>query len=74
MNRIRIGCAITVLLGTIYAFSGLLESLGHFAVGLIVAMVGVIGYGLVDFIESHRDEQLHRERVKVWERRDEEAA
>jgi uncharacterized membrane protein len=70
VNRIRVGCAVTVLLGTIYAFAGLLESLGQFAIGVIVAMIALILYGLLDFLEAHRNEQLHRERIHVWERRD----
>lgn len=70
MNRIRIGCAITTLLGAMYAAAGLLQSLGHFALGLIVAAVGVIGYGLVDVIESDRQEKLRQYRAEVWHRRD----
>lgn len=70
MNRLRIGSAITVLLGTIYAFSGLLDSLQHFAAGLIVAALGVIGLGAVDYVETHRDNRLFEERLAVWERRD----
>lgn len=72
MNRIRFACFVTVILGCIYAFSGLMESLGHFSLGLIVAMLGVIGWGLTDFLEAHRDEKHHQERLAVWRRRDEE--
>lgn len=73
MNRTRIGCAITILIGLIYAASGLVESLFHFGIGLAVASAGLIGYGLCDFIDSHRDEQLRRHRAEVWHRRDLEA-
>lgn len=73
MNRIRIACAITTLIGAIYAATGLLESLGHFALGLIVAAVGVIGYGLVDVIDADRQEKLRQYRAEVWHRRDLEA-
>ena len=70
MNRLRIGFAITVLLGTIYAFAGLLDSLQHFGGGLIVAALGFIGLGAVDYLETHRDNRLFEERLAVWERRD----
>lgn len=70
MNRIRMGLSITILLGVIYAFAGLFDSLGHFALGVIVAAGAVIGYGLVDFIESRRDNRIHQTRQEVWARRD----
>jgi hypothetical protein len=70
VNRIRIGLVLTIMLGAVYGFTGLLESLGQFALGVIVAMIALILYGLLDFLEAHRDEQLHRERIHVWERRD----
>ncbi len=73
LNRIRIGCAITVIIGLVYAGSGLVESLTQFGIGMAVASVAVIGYGLCDFIDSHRDEQLRRHRAEVWHRRDLEA-
>lgn len=74
MNRIRFGLFVTMLLGAMWGFAGLLESLTQFGVGLAVAGAAVVGYGLVDFLEAHRDERIHRERVEVWERRDQEAA
>ena len=73
LNRIRVGCAITVLLGVLYASGGLMESLTHFGIGVAVAATGLIGYGLCDFLDSHRDEQLRRHRAEVWHRRDLEA-
>lgn len=72
MNRVRIGLAITVILGAIYAAAGLFDSLHAFALGVIVSSLAVIGYGLVDFVEAHRDEKLARGRAAVWARRDSE--
>lgn len=74
MNRIRIGCAITVLIGAIYAAAGLFQSLTHFGAGLAIAAIAVIGYGLCDFLDSERDERLRQYRAEVWHRRDLEAA
>ena len=73
MIRVRIALAVTFLLGVIYGFSGLLSSVAEFLTGMAVALAALLGYGLLDFIESHRDERLHRTRIEVWARRDEEA-
>jgi len=72
-RRIRIALAVTFLLGVIYGFSGLMSSVAEFLVGMGVAMLALLGYGLLDFIEARRDERMHRTRVEVWARRDEEA-
>ena len=72
-RRIRIGLAVTFLLGVIYGFSGLMSSVAEFLTGMAVAMGALLGYGLLDFIESRRDERLHRTRAEVWARRDKEA-
>ena len=65
--RIRIGLQLTVIIGLLYAAFGLFESLTKFAVGLIVASLAVIAYGLLDTVESER---LMQGREKVWQRRD----
>lgn len=70
MNRIRIGMAISVLLGTIYASAGLFDSLTQFGIGVAVVCLGVVGYGLCDFIETHENETISRGREAVWARRD----
>lgn len=72
-RRIRIGLALTFLAGVIYGFSGLLSSVAEFLTGMGVALAALLGYGVLDFFESHRDERLHRTRVEVWARRDEES-
>ena len=72
-RRARVGLALTFLLGVIYGFSGLLSSVTEFLTGMGVAMAALLGYGALDFIESRRDERLHRTRVEVWARRDGEA-
>lgn len=70
LTPVRIGCAVTVILGAIFASAGLMDSLTEFGIGLVVASAGVIGYGLCDFIESNRNEKLYQERRDVWQRRD----
>lgn len=71
MNRIRIGMALSVLLGVLYAGCGLLDSLTDFGVGLAVAALGVIGFGLCDFIEDRHMRIWHEGREAVWARREE---
>jgi len=70
MNRIRIGAAITIMLGAIYASAGLLDSLTEFGIGLAVATLGVIVYGLCDFIEDHHMHTMSQGREAVWARRE----
>jgi hypothetical protein len=55
MNRIRFGLFITMILGAIYAFSGLLTSVRDFAVGLIVVSVAVIIHGLITYVHERQD-------------------
>jgi biopolymer transport protein ExbB/TolQ len=68
--RIRIGLQLTVIIGLLYAAFGLFESLTKFAVGLIVACLAVIAYGLLDTVEAEADRRLTQCREKVWQRRD----
>lgn len=70
MNRMRIGFAISILLGAIYAGGGLFTSLTEFGIGLAVACLGIIGYGLCDFIEAHHDDAIAQSREAVWARRE----
>lgn len=70
MNRIRIGLLITAILGMIFASAGLFDSLLHVAIGLIVSGVAVLLYGLVDYLDARRDDELARGRAEVWARRD----
>lgn len=70
MNRIRIGLALTAIIGTIYGATALLTSLTQFALGTIIAAAAVIGYGLCDCIEQRR---IHDGREMVWARREIEA-
>lgn len=60
MNRIRIGALLTVILGVIFAFAGLMTSLRDFGIGAAVAAAGVVVYGLVDFIEEREREEGSR--------------
>jgi biopolymer transport protein ExbB/TolQ len=68
--RIRVGLQLTAIIGLLYAAFGLFESLTKFALGLIVACLAVIAYGLIDTLESESDRRLSESREKVWQRRD----
>ena len=68
--RLRIGLQLTVIIGLLYAAFGLFESLTKFAVGLIVACLAVIAYGLLDTVEAETDRRLSQGRESVWQRRD----
>jgi hypothetical protein len=70
VNRIRIGLAGTFIIGCFYSVFGLFDSLAKFAIGLIVAMLSVIAFGLTDYLEAEHDNQIFREREQVWARRD----
>lgn len=70
MNRLRIGFSLTIMLGAIWAAAGLFDSLTQFGVGVAVAMIGVIGYGAVDYTDYQRAERLRQYRAEVWHRRD----
>lgn len=70
MTRLRIGFAITILLGAMYAAAGLFQSLTDLSMGVVVAMLGVIGLGAIDYLESRRDNRIYEERLAVWARRD----
>lgn len=52
MTRIRIGLVITMLLGSMYAAVGLLDSLFQFGIGLAVAATAFVGYGLCDYLDD----------------------
>lgn len=52
MTRIRIALVITMLLGAIYASTGLLTSLRDFGIGVAVAAAALVGYGLCDWLEQ----------------------
>ena len=69
-NRIRMGLAITMILGVIYSASALMVSLQQVAMGIIIAGVAALLYGLVDFIEAHHDDRITQTRMDVWARRD----
>ena len=73
MNRLRVGLALTAIIGAIYAAAGIFDSLGHFALGAIIAASAAIGIGAVDYVENGRREELARYRAEVWHRRDIEA-
>jgi len=61
--------SVLILVGLIYAAAGLFDSLIHVSIGLVVAMVGVIGFGAVQYVQDRRDD-MHLYRERVWMRRD----
>lgn len=71
-GRLRIGFAITTILGLIYLAAGLFDSLIHVAIGLTITSLGVLGYGCIDYTTARHDDRLYQTRVDVWERRDRE--
>lgn len=72
MTRLRIGFALSLIIGSIYAAGGLLTSLAQFGIGLAICCLAIIGYGLCDFIETNHDERVAQAREAVWARRDNE--
>lgn len=70
LNTARIACAVTIMFGAMWAFTGLLVSLQQFGAGLAVAAAAAIVYGLCDYIESRDIEAQDRYRAEVWHRRD----
>ena len=70
MNRLRIGFALTAIIGALWAAAGVFESLLQFGVGLAIASAAVLGYGLIDHVEHHQVEKWSDGRNQVWRRRD----
>ena len=68
MNRLRIMCALLSIAGLLYAGAGVFESLWHFGVGVSIAGLGIVLFGLVDAVE---DSRIRECRERVWQRRDE---
>lgn len=70
MTNLRIGFALTILLGAMFGAASLFDSLTTFGIGVAVAAAGVIGLGALDYVEARRDERLYQQRLAVWARRD----
>lgn len=51
VNRLRVGFALTTILGGIYAAVGLFDSLTQLTVGVVLACIGVIGSGAVEWVD-----------------------
>lgn len=49
--KLRVAFCLTAILGVMYAGIGLLDSHLQLGIGLVLASVGVIGYGAIDWIE-----------------------
>lgn len=54
MIPIRVALFITALLGAVYALIGLFSTLNDVGVGMAVAAAGIVGWGLMDWLEEHR--------------------
>ena len=51
-HRLRVGFALTILLGAVWASVGLFSPTDtETLTGVVVAMVGILGMGVVDWIE-----------------------
>jgi len=50
---IRIGLALTFVIGCLYAAFGVFESLWKFGIGMIVSSVAVLVWGYLDYSSSH---------------------
>jgi len=66
---IRIGLALTFVLGCLYSAFGVFESLWKFGLGMIVSSVAVLVWGYLDYSGGH-DDRIAEERDRVWARRD----
>lgn len=69
-NRLRVGFSLTTIVGLLWTAVGLFDSLTQLGVGLVVACLGVIGYGAVDYVEARQVQRWQTGRDQVWERRE----
>jgi len=51
VNRLRVGFALTTILGGIYAAVGLFDSLTQLTIGVVLACIGLIGSGAVEWVD-----------------------
>lgn len=70
MTRIRVGAVITMILGLIYAASGLLSSLTDFGVGIAVVAAAIIVHGAATYVDERDTRRMQEFRDRVWSRRD----
>lgn len=70
LNRIRIGCSVTAVIGVMYSAVSLFDSLAQVALGAIIAAAAIIAHGGIDYVQTRRDAELQRGRAEVWARRD----
>lgn len=50
-HRLRVGFTLTILLGAMWATTGLFATDAELLTGVVVAMIGVIGLGAVDWVQ-----------------------
>ena len=70
MLRIRIGLTLTMILGSIYAASGLMTSLLDFGIGVAVVATAWLLQGLITYLDDNDAAVMQRYRDDVWARRD----
>ena len=70
MLRIRIGLTLTMILGSIYAASGLMTSLRDFGIGVAVVATAWLLQGLITYLDDNDAAVMQRYRDDVWARRD----
>ena len=70
MLRIRIGLTITMIMGSIYAASGLMTSLLDFGIGVAVVATAWLLQGLITYLDDNDAAVMQRYRDDVWARRD----
>jgi hypothetical protein len=70
MLRIRIGLTLTMILGSIYAASGLMTSLRDFGIGVAVVATAWLLQGLITYLNDNDAAVMQKYRDDVWARRE----
>lgn len=67
---LRAAVYVVMLVGAMYAATGLLSSLREFGIGMAVVALAVVVQGLLTYVQHYDMEHQRRLRNAVWERRD----
>lgn len=70
MNSLRIGFAMTTIIGLLYTAVGLFDSMLQLGIGIALTAAGVCGYGAVDYVEHRQIARWQDGRDTVWKRRE----
>jgi hypothetical protein len=52
MTRLRVGLILTMLIAAMFAAASLFDSLTNFGIGVAVASVAAVAYGLCDWVQT----------------------